>query len=113
MVFWSTMDLSHEQESQTAERNVARNARYAGPANIDSRSGARTHHRACHRARIGECVASRARIVIPRAPPVGGPWLDRVLLGNVREQSQGALLPADNGGTAAARRTNQPMGSDC
>src|SRR5205807_1346129 len=72
-------------------------AGYAGPAysaNSGTRPGARTHDCPRHRAALRRRSAGGARIALSRAPPPGGPGLDRLVLGDLGEQSQSPLLPA-------------------
>src|SRR5690349_1248604 len=60
-------------------------------------------NRPCHRARIRGGAASRTRIALPGFAPSTESRLDRRVLGDVREQSKGKILPAHARGKEATR----------
>ena len=77
---------------------------------LAARSRARPHHRARDRAPLRRRPPGRARLPLPGPAPAGGPRLDRVLLGHVREQPARALLPAHARRPQAAGGADQPLG---
>src|SRR5258708_1229757 len=91
--------------------DAARDARPADSTNFDARSGAWTHHRPRHRTAFGGGLAGGTRLALSRASSIGRRRLDRVVLGNVRAQSQSALLPIDSLRTQAANTRNQSLGA--
>ena len=61
--------------------------------------------------RLGGRAAGRARLAVSGAPSARGPWLDRLLLGHLREQPQGELLPADACGPKQLATQTDAMGA--
>src|SRR4051812_37435139 len=78
-----------------AKRNAPGNAGHAGPPDAGFGPGPRTHHSACHRARVGGCPADRTRFSLPRLASIGGSRLDCIVLGHVGKQPQSEVLPSD------------------
>src|SRR6476646_5943748 len=76
-----------------AVRDGSGHAGHADPADAGPRSRPRTGHRPGHRAAVGRCAPGGTRIVVSGPPSAPEPRLDRVVLGHVREQPQGEVLP--------------------
>jgi len=58
-------------------------------------------------------VSSEAGIAVSGAAPDGGGWVAEGFLGRVGEQSQGEVLPADQGWRAAVGGGDGGVGKDC
>src|SRR5215204_5390500 len=110
MILWYKDTNAEERKPAPSRRAAAGHAGFVDSPDAHVGTGARAHHRSRHRASIGGRAADRARLALPGAPSSRGPRLDRVLLGNVRQQSEGALLPPDPGRPPAVRGTNHEVG---
>src|SRR5215467_10339750 len=69
-------------------------AGHADPADAGPRPRARSDHRPDHRETVGRRAPGGARVALSGPPSTPEPRLDRVLLGHLREQPQGEVLPA-------------------
>src|SRR5262249_41689320 len=94
-----------------AGRGAAGHAGLADLADPRVGTGTRTHDRTRDRAPLGRRASGRAWIALPGAASAGGSRLDSGFLGDVGEQPQGALLPADADGAEATATAGFAMGA--
>src|SRR5690348_8528602 len=88
---------------------AARHSRFADPAHADFRAAARTGHRARHPTNLRRRTARRTWRALSRAAEAGGARMDFREVGNLVQQSQGAVLFAYRAGPQTTREGNHEM----
>src|SRR5215467_3696275 len=92
-------------------RDGPRDPRHADTTNASDGPRPRPDHCTCYRAWLGRCPSNRARFAVSSVAPTPEPRVDRGILGNVRKQSQGEVLPADAGRPKTTRGADVPLGT--
>src|SRR5580693_7683867 len=99
------------RKEASTNRYPARHAGHADTTDPGTRSRARTYHCLRDRAAFGRGSTGGTRVTLSRAAPPGRPRLDRLVLGHLGEQPQGALLPPYGRGAEAVKRGDEPLGT--
>src|SRR5262245_23399383 len=90
-------------------RHAPGHARHAHSEDPDRRAGARTHDRPRHRTELRRRAAGRTWIALSGAPSSRGSRADRRLLGHVRKQPQGQVLPDHAERPETSDRREEPL----
>src|ERR1051326_8135927 len=110
--------VDHRQNNTYAKTRITSqfrdgpgDSRHADITNAGDGTGPRTDHCPRDRARLGGCPPNRARFSVSSVAPAPESRLDCGVLGNIRKQPQGKILPADAPGPKTTRSADVPLGT--